>query len=109
MLIHHAAMPGMEDGNMSLRIERLAKELALPEDLLERESARAYLEKQWRSVTAEILSTCQKYGVSSWHELNELIVNEAVEEGKALEDFQRVDHLTAKAERLKKLLEETNA
>ena len=58
---------------------------------------------------AEILSICQKYEVSSWHGLNELIINEDVEEGKALEDFQRVDHLTAKAERLKKLLEEVNA
>jgi hypothetical protein len=94
---------------MELTIERLAKELALPEHLLERESARAYLEKQLRSVNAEILSLCQKYGVSSWQELNDLIINEEVEEGKAFEDFQRVDHLTVRAEQLRKLLEEANA
>jgi hypothetical protein len=94
---------------MELTIERLAKELALPAEFLERESARAYLEKQLRGVNAEILSICQKYGVSSWDGLNELIVNEDMEEGKVLEDFQRVDHLTAQAERLKKLLEGPNA
>ncbi|RMG54846.1 MAG: hypothetical protein D6723_04125 [Acidobacteria bacterium] len=94
---------------MELTIERLARELSLPVDQLERESARAYLEKQWRNVQAEILSICQKYGVSSWQEMNELIINEEVEEGKVLEDFQRVDHLTARAARLKKLLEEVDA
>lgn len=101
-------MPEMEDKKMELTIDRLARELSLPEGLVERESARAYLEKQLRSVNAEILSICQKYGVSSWHGLNELIINEEVEEGKVLEDFQRVDHLTAQAERLKRLLEEAN-
>lgn len=102
-------MPGIEDGKMGLRIDRLAKELGLPEDLLERETTRAYLEKQLRSVNAEIVGICQKYGVSSWQGLNELIISEDVEEGKVLEDFQRVDHLTAKAEQLKKLLEKANA
>jgi len=94
---------------MELTIERVAKALSLSEDLLERESTRAYLQQQWRSVNAEILSLCQKYEVSSWYGLNELIVNEEVEESQVLEDFQRVDHLTAKAERLKKLLEEADA
>jgi hypothetical protein len=97
------------EGNMELTIDRLAKELSMPEELLEQESARAYLEKQWRNVSAEILSICQKYGASSWQELNQLIIDEVVEEGKALEDFQRVDHLTAQAARLKKLLEEIHA
>jgi hypothetical protein len=94
---------------MSLNIERLAEELAIPPDVLVRESARAYLEKQLRSLHADILCISQKYGVSSWQELNALIINEEVEEGKALEDFQRVDHLTARAERLSRLLEELNA
>ena len=37
--------------------------------------------------------------------MNELIVEDKIEEGKILDDFQRVDHLTAKAKRLQELLE----
>ena len=37
--------------------------------------------------------------------MNELIVEEKVEEGKILDDFQRVDHLTAKLKRIEALLE----
>jgi hypothetical protein len=94
---------------MDLTIGRLARALALPEELLERESARAYIEKELRQARAEILSLCQKYGVSSWQELNELIIDEEIEEAKVLEGFQRVDHLTAQAERLKQLLGEADA
>jgi hypothetical protein len=53
----------------------------------------------------EILAICQKYGVRSWDGMNELIITDQVEEGVILEDFQRVDYLTAQAKRLQELLE----
>jgi len=37
--------------------------------------------------------------------MNQLIVEDKVEEGTILEDFQHVDHLTAQAKRLQELLE----
>jgi len=71
---------------------------------LKRRGLEALLEKELRSLRIEILSICQKYGVSSWEGMNELILEDKVEEGKILDDFQRVDHLTAKARRLQALL-----
>jgi hypothetical protein len=72
---------------------------------LKRRSLKAFLEKELRSIRAEILSICQKYGVISWEGMNELILEDKVEEGKILDDFQRVDHLTAKAKRIQELFE----
>ncbi len=72
---------------------------------LRKRSLAALLERELRSLRIEVLSICQKYGVHSWEEINELIVEEEVEEGKILDDFQRVDHLTAKLKRIEALLE----
>jgi hypothetical protein len=72
---------------------------------LKRQSLKALLEKELRSLRVEILSICQKYGVDSWEGMNKLIVKDKVEEGKILDDFQRVDHLTAKTKRIQALLE----
>ena len=72
---------------------------------LKKRSLEALLEKELRSLRVELLSICQKYGVHSWEEMNTLIVEDEVEEGEILGDFQRVDHLTAKARRIETLLE----
>jgi hypothetical protein len=37
--------------------------------------------------------------------MNQLIVEDKIDEGIILEDFQRVDHLTAQAKRLQAVLE----
>ena len=71
---------------------------------LKKRSLKALLEKELRALRVELLSICQKYGVHSWEEMNTLIVEDEVEEGKILDDFQRVDHLTAKARRIEALL-----
>jgi hypothetical protein len=72
---------------------------------IERQALRALLEKELRAIRVEILSVCQKYGARSWECMNELIVEGKIEEGTVLDDFQRVDHLTAKARRVQELLE----
>jgi len=72
---------------------------------LKKRSLEALLEKELRSLRVELLSICQKHGVHSWEEMNTLIVEDEVEEGEILDDFQRVDHLTAKARRIEALLE----
>jgi hypothetical protein len=57
------------------------------------------------AIRTEILAICQKYGVRSWEGMNQLIVEDKIEEGIILEDFQRVDHLAARSKRLQGLLE----
>jgi hypothetical protein len=90
---------------MTVVLEEAAEVLGVSVKELERQALRAFLEKELRSIRVEILSICQRYGVSAWEGMNELIVEDKVEEGKILDDFQRVDHLTAKAGRIQELLE----
>ena len=90
---------------MAVGLEEAAEVLGISVKDIERQALRALLEKELRSIWVEILSICQKYGVSSWEGMNELIVEDKIEEGKILDDFQRVDHLTADTRRLQELLE----
>jgi hypothetical protein len=90
---------------MAVGLEEAAEVLEISVKDIERQALRALLEKELRSIWVEILSICQKYGVSSWEGMNELIVEDKIEEGKILDDFQRVDHLTAETRRLQELLE----
>jgi hypothetical protein len=90
---------------MAVGLEEAAEVLEISVKDIERQAMRALLEKELRSIWVEILSICQKYGVSSWEGMNELIVEDKIEEGKILDDFLRVDHLTAETRRLQELLE----
>jgi hypothetical protein len=85
-------------------LEKTAEILGMTVPELERQGLKAFIEKELRATRIEILAICQKYGVDSWDGMNELIIEGTVEEGKILDDFQRVDHLTAKAKRLQDLL-----
>lgn len=90
---------------MPVVLEEAAETLGIPVDELTKQGLKALLERELRSIRVEIISICQKYGVSSWEGMNELIIEDRVEEGKILDDFQQVDHLTAKARRIQQLLE----
>jgi hypothetical protein len=90
---------------MAVGLEEAAEVLGISVKDIEKQALRALLEKELRSIWVEILSICQKYGVSSWEGMNELIVEDKIEEGKILDDFQRVDHLTVETRRLQELLE----
>jgi hypothetical protein len=86
-------------------LEQAAQLLGLPVQEMERQSVQAFFEKELRALRIEILAICQKYGTSSWEGLNELIIEDQIEEGKVLDDFQRVDHLTAKAKQIQAFLD----
>jgi hypothetical protein len=90
---------------MPVVLEEAEEVLGISVNDIERQALRALLEKKVRSIRVEILSICQKYGVRSWEGMNELIVEDKIEEGEILDDFQQVDHLPAKARRLQELLE----
>ena len=89
---------------MVVELKAVSEELNIPVEEIKNKSLKAFLESEYRITRAEIISICQKYGVSSWEEMDELIVKDKIEEGKILEDFQKVDHLTAKATKFKKIL-----
>lgn len=91
---------------MPIVLGKAAEVLGVSVRELKKRSLIALLEKELRSLRAEIFSACQKHGVHSWEEMNDLIIEDKVEEGKILDDFQRVDYLTAKAKRITALLEQ---
>ncbi len=90
---------------MPVMLKEVAALLGTSINELRQLALKALLEKELRSTRMEILSICQRYGVTSWEGMNALIVEDKVEEGKILNDFHRVDHLTAKAKRIQELLD----
>lgn len=84
----------------------IAKEFAITEEELQRKSLRAFLLEQLRQFEAERKARCAKFGVKDLWEMETLFVEGKVEEEDMLEDFQEVDYLTARVERVKAMLEE---
>ena len=91
---------------MSLDVRRVAEEFALSEKALTRESLRAFLLEQLRILDAERQARCVKFGVSSLAEMDTLLQKGTVTEEDILEDFQHVDYLTTRIERVKQMLME---
>jgi hypothetical protein len=91
---------------MSLDIRQIAKEFSLSEEALTKESLRAFLLEQLRTLDAERQARCAKFGVKTLAEMDELLRQGTVTEEEILEDFQHVDYLTTRVERIKKMLEE---
>lgn len=89
---------------MSLDVQQIAKEFALSEEALTRESLRAFLLEQLRAFDAERQARCAKFGVTSLDEMDALLRKGAVAEEEILEDFQNVDYLTTRIERIKQML-----
>jgi hypothetical protein len=91
---------------MSLDIQQVAKEFALSEEVLTRESLRAFLLEQLRALDVERQARCAKFGVTSLAEMDDLLQKGAVAEEDILEDFQHIDSLTTRIERVKQMLME---
>ena len=91
---------------MAVDITVVAKEFALSEDEVTRAGLRAFLLEQLRLVEAERRARCAKFGVNTLEEMDELLRRGEVEEDAILEDFQEVDYLCDRIDRIKSMLEE---
>ena len=91
---------------MSVDTASIAKEFAITEEELTRKSLRAFLLEQLRLLEAERKARCAKFGVKDLWEMENLIEQGKVEEEAILEDYQQVDYLTYRSERVQALLEE---
>ena len=91
---------------MPIDATTIAKEFAISEEELTRKSLRAFLLEQLRLLEAERKARCAKFGVKDLWEMEQLFVEGKVEEEEMLEDYQEVDYLTYRSERVKALLEE---
>ncbi len=90
---------------MSVDVRKIAKEFSLTEETLTRESLRAFLVEQLRTLDAERQARCAKFGVTTLAEMDQLLQQGGVTEEEILEDFQHVDYLTAHIERVKTMLD----
>ena len=86
-------------------IGELAREFALSEQDLFARSLRAFIIEQLRLFQAEKQARFAKFGIASLEEMDTLIIEGMVEEEDILDDFQNVDYLTTRIERLEHLLE----
>jgi hypothetical protein len=91
---------------MPLSLQEVAQEFSLSEETLTKESIRAYLVEQLRIFDAERRARCAKFGVKTLAAMEELVQRGTVPEESLLEDFQHVDYLTTRVERIKQMLEE---
>lgn len=87
-------------------LSTVAEELRISEDVLLKEALRAVLERQLRQIQAEISVICSRYGVSGVEEMEARYRNGSMEEAETWRDWQRLDHLEYKRDRLMKLLED---
>ena len=94
-----------QSATATIDIGRLAHEFALSEQDLIVRSLRAFIVEQLRLFRAEKQARCAKFGVVSLEEMDKLIIEGVVEEEDVLDDFQNVDYLTTRIERLEYLLE----
>ena len=90
---------------MALDPASVAKEFSLTETALTRESLRAFLLQQLQLLDTDRRARCAKFGVKTLAEMDELIRHGQVEEDAILEDFQEVDYLCHRIERVKAMLE----
>ena len=95
----------VELATATINIGELAQEFALSEQDFIVQGIRAFVTEQLRLFRAESQARCAKFGVTSLEEMDKLIIDGAVEEQDILDDFQNVDYLTARVERLERLLE----
>lgn len=90
---------------MAVAVREIAQELSMSEEEVHREGVRALLVDRLRLFDVERRARCARFGVNSLEEMDELIREGKVEEADILEDFQHVDYLTARIERIEELLE----
>ena len=84
----------------------IAREFAISEEELLRKSLRAFLLQQLHILEAERKARCAKFGVADLEGMDQLLFEGKVSEEDILEDFQEVDYLIDRAEKIKALLRE---
>lgn len=91
---------------MSVDASAIAKEFSLSEEDLTRKSLRAFLLEQLRLFESERKARCAKFGATDLWDMERLMAEGKVDEEAMLEDFQEVDYLTDRVERVKVMLKE---
>lgn len=82
-----------------------AQELQMTTDQLMAEGLRLLLNRRLREVNAKIFEITGRYGISSVQEMEERYEAGQIEEADSWRDYQSLDHLQYKQDRLVELIE----
>jgi len=81
-------------------IDEIAGVLKMDRDTLARASIKAFLEKELRSIEADIFEIWTKHGVKSIFELDDMLKRGVVREEDVLDDFQELDYLESRRDEI---------
>ena len=87
-------------------LSKLAAELKVDEETLEREAAKALLFRKLKLVESEIVSILSKYSASSYEELLRKVESGEVKEHPAWEDLITLENLMSFKRKILRLMEE---
>ncbi len=86
-------------------LKTVAQELHVSEEDLLKQGLRTFLERQLRAIKAEIFEICGRHGIHDVEEMESRYRDGTLEEAVSWRDFQRLDHLEYKRDRLLQLIE----
>ncbi|MFQ6056701.1 MAG: hypothetical protein ACE5J3_12050, partial [Methanosarcinales archaeon] len=89
---------------MDATLTKISKEIGINENILLKESLKAYIRSELRKIEIDLISLYHKYGIKSIMDLEKLIENGEVNESDVFNDLTKIDYLESKMDKLKKLL-----
>ena len=81
-------------------IDEIAGVLKMDRDALARASIKAFLERELRSIEADMFEIWTKHGVKSIFELDGMLKRGVVREEDVLDDFQELDYLESRRDEI---------
>ena len=81
-------------------IDEIAGVLKMDRDALARASIKAFLERELRSIEADMFEIWTKHGVKSIYELDDMLKRGVVKEDDVLDDFQELDYLESRRDEI---------
>ena len=81
-------------------IDEIAGVLKMDRDALARASVKAFLERELRSIEADMFEIWTKHGVKSIFELDDMLKRGVIREEDVLDDFQELDYLESRRDEI---------
>ncbi len=86
-------------------LREVAKALDVNQEKLERDSLKAFLERELRNTEAEIYRIAAKHGIKSILELDEKLKRGEVTEEEMMDDFTELDYLESRKQSILKAID----
>jgi len=88
----------------TILLKEVAEILNLPEQEVERESLKTFLEDKLKKLLIEQLQLTGKYGIKNVDEMEKFYAEEKLSERESWEDYFELQHIEAEIESVKKAL-----